>query len=853
MIVVVSVTVTLATISQADRQWPSGESFSNKVESLRLAIEDLIQTFGDRYPDGQAYLNRLRSVDEEGFTELQREALIANPLVSGQPLLYVVRAQDDDGTHTYLEREDGFKENGAALKLIDLCTGRTETILETQEGIIRGPCVHFDGRRVLFSMSRDSQENYNIYEVDLGSSTRKVKQLTHASDVSDVDPIYLPDDSIVFASSRDLKYVPCDTMLVPQLFRMAADGTNIHQITRSTAHENQLSLMPDGRILYSRWDYVDRNFGDGHGFWVTNPDGTNPALVWGNNTEHPSAGWNARIIPKMGRLLCILGTHHGSLGGALAILDPRRAIEGTESVVRTWPAEVKSRFNQVAKASLETEREPAVRMVVCSWSPKARNLWGTDANMRMHRHTDNLRNVRPWYNTPWPLSEKYFLCVRSAERDDTTAIYLVDVFGNEIMLHAEEEGCFSPMPLAPGPRPVMIQPRRDYGNGDGLFYIQNVYQGTHMKGIEPGTVKNIRVIEVLSKRGLSESSWDGLGSQSPALNWTEFNAKQVLGTVPVEADGSAHFAVPSDRFVYFQLLDENDMMVQSMRSGTSVHSGEKQSCVGCHESRHTASPSAGREPATLASKRPPSKLSPWYGPTRPFSYKLEVQPVLDKHCIRCHDFGKEGAKKIVLAGDRNASFCVSYMELWSKGHVGGIGAGPAAHLPAKSWGSSTSPLIRHLRKGHQNVKLDDESMNRLITWTDLNGPYYPTSYSAYADHVAGRCPLNEDEMENLAELTGFSPEEEANASRYKGPGISFDRPELSPCLDSLKKNSREYRKALALIRKGQERLKQHPRADMPGFVPWEEDLERIAHVKKYREIEANSRKAIREEAERGEM
>jgi hypothetical protein len=459
----------------------------------------------------------------------------------------------------------------------------------------------------------------------------------------------------------------------------------------------------------------------------------------------------------------------------------------------------------------------------------------------------------PWYNTPWPLSEKYFLCVRAAERDDTTAIYLVDIFGNEIMLHAEEAGCFSPMPLAPSPRPLSIPSRRDYGNGDGFFYIQNVYQGTHMKSIEPGTVKKIRVIEVLSKRGLSESSWEGLGGQNPGVNWTEFNPKQVLGTVPVETDGSAHFAVPSDRFVYFQLLDENDMMVQSMRSGTSVHSGERLACVGCHESRSSASPSSGRELATLASMRVPSKLSPWYGPPRPFSYQNEIQPVLDKHCIQCHDFGKEGAKKIVLAGDTNSTFNVSYMELWRQRLVGGIGAGPAGHLPPRSWGSSASPLIRQLREGHQNVKLDAESMNRLITWTDLNGPYYPTTYCAYPDNPPGRSPLNEEEMEILGELTGFFPEEVLEAIRYKGPRISFDRPQLSPCLGSLAKNSPKYRKALALIRKGQERLKERPRADMPGFVPWERDLERMAHLKKYQIIEANSRKALRKEIVQGEM
>ncbi|HIJ69914.1 MAG TPA: hypothetical protein HPP87_00960 [Planctomycetes bacterium] len=850
---------TLTAAADDGRRYSSGEEFSSKVESLRLAVEDLIQTFGQQYPNGRVYLEKLESVDEEGFAGLQRQALVANPLVSGQPLLYVARAADRDGTHHYLERwmpleqQDAFEKPGAALKVLDPATGTTETIVETAEGIIRNPCVHFDGNRILFSMSRNQNEYFNIYEIDSASPKKKVRQITNASDVSDVDPVYLPDDSILFTSCRDLKYVPCDTQMVPHLFRMDLDGANIHQITRSTAHENQISLMPDGRILYSRWDYVDRNFSDGHCFWVTNPDGTNPALIWGNNTTNPSAAWNARTIPATGRLLCILGTHHSRLGGALAIIAPRIAIDGPESIIRTWPAEVKDRFIQPQKDSLENERSRTVRMCVRSWSPQVRQLWEDDANMRMHRHDDSLRNVKPWYNTPWPLSEKYFLCVRAPERMGKTAIYLVDVFGNEIKLHADESGCYCPMPLAPSPRPAVIQPRRDYGNGEGIFYIQNVYIGTHMKGVKPGLVKKIRVVEVLSKRGLSDAgSWEGMGGQDPGVNWTDFNPKQVLGTVPVEADGSAYFAVPCDRFIYFQLLDKNDMMIQSMRSGTSIHSGEKLSCIGCHESRLIASPYSAGQNATLALKREPSRLSRWYGPPRPFSYQNEVQPVLDKYCIRCHDFGKKGAKRIVLAGDRNASFCVSYMELWSRKLVGGIGAGPAAHLPPRSWGSSASHLIKILRARHKNVRLNAESMNRMITWADINGPYYPTACCAYPYNTPGRCPLNEQEMQHLARLTGFYPQEVVQAVFYKGPVISFDRPELSPCLVPLSKDSNEYREALAIIRKGQERMKERPRADMPGFVPWEKDRQRLAHVEKYRRVEANSRKAIRKEAARGQ-
>jgi len=829
----------------------AGEIDGAEARTLRLAIEDLIATFGDRYPRGPKYLERLGRVDQAGFARLRRQALLDNPLVSGQPLLFVVRGADTVGTHEYMLAH-AYHGRGAALKLLDVKTGRTKTIVATSEGILRTPCVHFDGKRVVFTMSRGRENHFHIFEVDAeqaaehGAGERAVRQLTFEEDVSDVDPIYMPDDSIVFASTREIKYVPCDTQMVPQMFRMGPDGSNIHQITRSTAHENQLSLMPDGRILYSRWDYVDRNFGDGHGFWVANPDGTNPALIWGNNTTHPSAGWFARSLAQTGRLLCILGTHHGSLGGALAILDPQRAIEGKESVVRTWPAEARSRFEQAGDSRLEREGNSSVRLAVEAWSDQTRQLWSADSNMRMHRHDDNLGNVRPWYNTPWPLSEKYFLCARAKSRNERAAIYLVDVFGNEILLHAEEPGCFSPMPLAASPRPISIPTRRDYGNSDGLFYIQNVYRGTHMKGVEPGSVKTIRVVEALSKRGRSEGAgWNGLGMQTPAMNWTDFNAKRILGTAPVEEDGSAYFAVPSDRFVYFQLLDANGMMVQSMRSGTSVHSGETLSCGGCHESRLTTNALTRRTQLPAAARRAPSKLRPWYGPARRFSYLNEVQPVLDKHCISCHDFGKDGAEKIVLAGDRTASFNVSYMEFWWKGYLGAIGAGPAGHLPAYSWGSHASRLIKHLRKGHKDLKLDSESIDRLITWVDLNGPYYPTTYCAYPHNPPGRCPLDRKELQKLGGLTGFNLAQVTRTSDCKGPMISFDRPQMSPCLVGLKDEPTKYAEALSLIREGQRRLEERPRADMPGFVPWEKDRQRQAHRDKYLAIELDTREAIR--------
>ncbi|MBL7134000.1 MAG: hypothetical protein ISS78_07880 [Phycisphaerae bacterium] len=838
--------------------------FAGRVAALRAAVKDLIGTFGQRYPDGRKFLARLDEVDEKGFETLQREALVANPMVGERPLLFVVRHGDRVGTHEYLGSRT-FRGKGSALKLFDVKTGKTRTLVENPDGVIRSPCVHFDGKRVVFSMNKGNG-NFHIFEVNTATAARPasggcpVRQLTSAADVSDVDPIYLPDGSIVFASSRELKWVPCATQLVPQLFRMTGNGANIHQITRSLAHENQASLMPDGRVLYSRWDYVDRNFADGHGFWVANPDGTNQAIVWGNNTAHPSAGWNARAIPGGSRLVCILGTHHGSLGGALAVLDPGKAIDGYDSVVRTWPGHVRERFRNLEKLDMTKEkaRHTSVYKAFKTWPEPALRLAHEDPNLRIHRWEDTQRDVKPWYDTPWPLSDsagaatgpggsargagKYFLCSRAPHRGAKSAIWLVDVFGNETAIHGEGPGCYSPMPLAPSSKPTAMAPRRDYGEGDGYFYVRNVYVGTHMKGVKRGAVTYLRVIEVPDKVGLSRGWWNCLGSQKPAVNWSDFNTKRILGTVPVAADGSAYFAVPSDRFVYFQLLDKDGMMIQSMRSGTSIHSGETLGCVGCHESRLTADPSLDRTSLPKSMRRKPSSLGAWYGPTRRYSYVQEVQPVLDAHCVKCHDFGKKGAKKVILSGDRTLAFNFSYMELWHKSYMGAIGAGPAGHLAAYSWGAHASKLIAHLRKGHQKVSIGGEDLDRLVTWVDLNGPYYPTTCST--DGGGGRSALDVRKILSLAKLR------EVNVFRtefYNGPMVNLDRPELSPCLARLEKASPRYRDLLAAIREGGKRLKDRPRGDvMEGFVPHELDRRRLAHRKKYSEYERRVRQAIRD-------
>jgi len=802
--------------------------------------------------------------------------LAAKAVLGKTPILYTLRPPDRNGTHVYM-RPQCFQKMGAAMKVLDPATGKTRVLVSAPKGIIRRPCVHFDGKRIVFAMCRTARDAFHIYEITIDPATLftatgevEPRQLTFAPDVYDVDPIYLPDDKIAFCSTRDIKIVPCAGQLVPQMFRMDADGANIHQITRSTVHENEPSLLPDGRILYNRWDYVDRNFGDGHGFWVTNPDGCNQAIGWGNNTAHPASPWTARAIPGTGKFICILGTHHGSLGGAMAIVNPQIAVDGRKSIERTWPAEVIKRFDNPRKLVLDAKRTKKARGIgkmTSIWPAEARALLPESHHYRLHGWNDDLNSVKPWYNCPFPLSDTQFLYVVSPNRNAGAAIYLGDVDGNEVKIHAEAPGCYDPMPLAPSRRPPVLASPRDYANNEGHFYIQNVYIGTHMQRVKPGSVKAVRVVQAHSKRGKSGHTWRALGHQEGAIGWSGFIAKTVLGTAPVEKDGSASFLVPSDRFVYFQLLDADGMMIHSMRTGTSIHSGERRGCVGCHESRTATTLPAKSPKLTEALRRKPSTLTPWYGGPRRFGYLAEVQPVLDRHCLRCHDFGKKGAGKIVLAGDKNFGFNVSYCELQSKGLTGAIGAGPAGHLPALTWGSHTSPLIRMLRKGHPSspkgsdvtspsssgdadvtsrVKLSTEEMDRLITWIDLNAPYYPTGYSARPGPAPGRNPLSSGQTRRLLALAGLDGNQLLKADHYAGPQVCFDRPELSPCLKRITDPAKRA-EALKIIQAGKASLAALPRADMPGFATLHAaDQKRKEHYEKYRRIEQAVRKAIRE-------
>ncbi len=735
----------------------------------------------------------------------------SNPLVTGHPIVFVTHAQypgDHHNTATMFQTGEinaGKFRGPGAIKAIDFGNGgEVTTLLEMPDGIARDLEVSFCGKKLLFSMRRDPADDYHVYEMNADGS--ELRQLTFGSGISDIDPIYLPDDRIIFTSTREPKFCMCNRHIMGNMFSMDADGANIQQIGHSTLHEGHASLLPDGRVIYDRWEYIDRNFGDAQGVWSVNPDGTNHAVYWGNNTNSPGAVLDNRIIPGTQRFICTFSSCHDRPWGALAIVDRRLGIDGRAPVIRTWP-------------------------------PSAIDLVGKG-------NYDTYTRVRPKYEDPFPLSDQYFLCVRMTGQGEQTGIYLLDLSGNETLLHAEPPGCFDPMPLKPRTRPTIIPPRIDLTKEEGYYYVSDVYEGTGMDKIEKGEVKYLRVVESPEKRFWTQQAWNGSGTQAPGMAFDDFNNKRILGTAPVEDDGSAYFSVPADTWVYFQLLDEKGMMIQSMRSGTIVRPGETSGCAGCHENRLSSVTHGDR----MALKRGPKRLQPWYGPPRLFSYLTEVQPAFDKHCVSCHDYGKEAGKKLNLAGDLGTMFNMSYYELRTKrGLVKVPGAGPYQTLMPKSWGSHASRLGEVLVNGHQDpehdkqIKLDKESFDRIVTWIDINAPYYPDYASAYRNHRFGRSPLDNGQIGELAKLTGVNLGDQRSSWQ-----VSFDRPELSPCLEKFSdKNDPKYKRALDIIHAGKQMLAERPRNDMRGFELVEQvEVEQEAKYQARLEIENAMREAI---------
>jgi len=662
-----------------------------------------------------------------------RRLALANPLLAGKPIAFLKRRRficqmlHEYGGAWY-EKIDGggvfvLPRPGQSLEVRDLTRARpgkgayTTLSMSYDARALYFAFVHCDGKAPEYARAdwmdfacgtgasgEGPSTRWRCFHIhSMGADGRELRQLTDGPN-DDFDPCPLPGGGIAFMSTRRGGYTRCNNdwepLPVHTLHRMDDDGGNVRTLSFHETNEWHPAVLNDGRIAYTRWDYVDRSAANFHGLWATQPDGRDPVALFGNYTRRINACFQPRAIPGSRKIAFLAGAHHADVGGSLVVLDPDAA--------RLDPASGEDRLEAV------TVLTPWICFPEAPGWPEA------------------------YVHSPWPLSEDYFLVAYSHEplpgmsgrtRNDTaTGLYYLDRFGNLELLYRDEGiSCMYPMPLAPRPRPPVLPESRDEGLGDeGVFVLRDVRRG--LFGLPEGrAVRSLRVFQVLPK------TWTPANNRPRIGHANAESARMLLGEVPVEADGSAHFRAPARKALYFQAVDAAGRAVHTMRSVTYLQPGETRGCVGCHEPRGAA-PAGG---TVLAVRRSPTRIEPGPDGTRPFCYPRLVQPVLGRHCVRCHDGrtdGQDGKPKApVLTGEPAGEFTRSYQALrpfvrWYE--WGGASIRQNVTMPG-ACGADASPLARiltaHAKAGR--VKLSDADRRRLYVWLDGNVPFY----GVYAD------------------------------------------------------------------------------------------------------------------------
>ncbi len=496
---------------------------------------------------------------------------------------------------------------GAALCLLTLDSSGASVrpLIEDPKGVIRDPDVSYDGKRILFAWKKsDRQDDYHLYEME--AETRRARQLTDGLGFADYEGAYLPNGDIIFNSTRCVQIVDCWWTEVSNLYTCDGDGKYLRRLSFDQVHTNFPTVLADGRVIYTRWDYSDRGQIYPQPLFQMNADGTAQTEFYGNNSWFPTTILHARGIPGTQKVMAVLSGHHCHQRGKLAILDTSRGQQEASGVQFIAPV-----------------RETKAARV---------DSYGQNGEQ---------------FQFPYPLNERQFLVTYDRDSGGNRrykrpyGIYFMDVDGRrELLAWDAKISCNQPVPLAARKRPHLRPSAVDYGKKTGIYYVRDVYAGPGLKGVPRGTVKRLRVVALefrsvgIGSNGNRGPAGGALVSTPVSINNGTWDVKKVLGSTPVYDDGSAMFTVPARTPVFFQLLDANSHVVQSMRTWSTLQPGETFSCVGCHEQKSDASPSQGD--VATATRVGAKQLDPFYGPARGFSFAREIQPILNRHCIRCH-------------------------------------------------------------------------------------------------------------------------------------------------------------------------------------------------------------------------
>lgn len=633
----------------------------------------------------------------------KRQLMFRDPDLASLGRILFVKRHPYRSSHNYSDILDSQFRPGGGVCILEIPSpqGRLEpaaakltTLFDGSKGIARDAMADFSATKIYFAYRPDKspiegQDRY-WHLMTMSADGGSAKQLTDGP-FHDYYPCPLPDGGLAFITTRCRARFLCWRPQAFVLFRMDLNGENMRPLSFANLSEWAPTVMRDGRILWTRSEYLDKGADFGHTLWAIHPDGSHPELIFGNDT--PNCYMNGHEVPGTREICCALISHGGDHNGPLGLIDVSKGPFDPTAITNITP-DVRPRYNM-------------------NWAQQE------------------------CFRDPVPVSRDYY--VASHAPADRFGLYVVDRYGNREMLYFDPAmGAMSPTLLRPKVKPP-VMPAQVVATADdmGQFTVADVYQGLEPM-VPRGKVKYLRVCQEvradLEQLPNGEFHKDS-GASFPDVyatpihkvngpfGWPSYVAKASLGIVPVEADGSANFYAPARKVIYFEVLDENLNEIQRMRSVTQLQPGEQRSCIGCHENRRSTSPV--RQP--IAAQRAPSTLQePSWGAVA-LSYEKVVQPVWDAKCVRCHD--SHDSRGLNLTGARDADRVpASYRTLIKGGwvHYFNYLYGLRHHkADPLTFGTVKSRLWTVLDKGHYDVKLSRDEMHRVKCWIDLNCPLWP--------------------------------------------------------------------------------------------------------------------------------
>ena len=681
------------------------------IDAIKLAFADMSKQKGFDAAKYQPMLNELVQLQQKGFSGIykgdeqaiadarkaldnKKAILLGNPLLDADKIVAVryklgstarqAMAPSLGTQANNWSNQESARRSGFDAEIVELSNLRGDMQMKSifkpivPDASIADLRMHWDANRVMFTtLMGENDKRWNVYEVKLDGTGCKKLIENEEPDLEFYDGTYLPDGRIIANSNIGYQGVPCVSGDDPvgNMVLYTPEQKNLRRLTFDQDANWNPVVMNNGRVMYTRWEYTDLTHYYSRIVMHMNPDGTENKALYGSGSMFPNSTFDIQPLPGHGSAFVgIISGHHGvARSGRLIIFDPTKGRKNVQGMVQEIP-----------------HRNRPIQELI----------------------KDELVNgVWPQFVKPTPLNDKYFLVAAKLDPQSLWGLYLVDIYDNvTCLMQAEGEGYISPILVKETKTPPAIPDRVKLNEKEATIFIQDIYEGEGLRGIPRGTVKELRLhaYEYAYVKTRSDHNWHGIQS-----GW---DIKRLLGTVPVEEDGSAIFKVPANTPISIQPIDKDGVAVQWMRSWVTGQPGEVVSCIGCHEDQNQI-PIPKR---VMASQKAAVSLKAPEGGVRSFTFDLEIQPILDRACIACHNgegkaFDLRGGKKDKLG------YGTSYLNIHPYVHRQG-GEGDMVVLQPYEYHPNTSELVRILKKGHHNVKLTDAEWLKLYNWIDYNAP-----------------------------------------------------------------------------------------------------------------------------------